>query len=232
MNANDNNPLMGVRWVLVTLNSETVTVAEERGRQPYLEFAEEDRYYGNAGCNQINGGYEWKGDSLNFALGASTMMACPSMEVEDAFNQMLSQVTNYRIQGESLELFSGDKLIATFDATPIYELTGVKWELKTLNDETPDFANLRQVPYLEFTAEGQRVSGFTGCNRARGVFERDGNKLHFGPIAGTKMACPDLTLEDAFTKALQEVTHFRIDGNRLMLTKNGKTVATFIAAAE
>ena len=41
--------------------------------------------------------------------------------------------------------------------------------------------------------------------------------LKIGPLASTMMACPGMEQEDAFTKMLESVTHYEIDGPLMML---------------
>ena len=65
-----------------------------------------------------------------------------------------------------------------------------------------------------------------------GAFELDGDSLRFKPGAMTMMACPEplMTQEQAFTKALQSVTAYRISGKTLELMSADKTVAKFKAS--
>lgn len=43
--------------------------------------------------------------------------------------------------------------------------------------------------FLEFDAE--RFTGRAGCNRLSGGYARDGDRLTLGPVAATRMACPE-----------------------------------------
>lgn len=62
-------------------------------------------------------------------------------------------------------------------------------------------------------AEDGSVSGHSGCNRFAGKATIDGEKLSFGPLAGTRMACPEaqMDLEQKYLGALANVAAFRID---------------------
>ena len=81
-------------------------------------FVEEDqtKVAGRSNCNNIMGLYEVEGSALKFKQMASTMMACPDMEAEDAFNAMLEQVSAYSIEEGVLTLKAGDAVLATFKA--------------------------------------------------------------------------------------------------------------------
>ncbi len=59
---------------------------------------------------------------------------------------------------------------------------------------------------IEFDGEG-RVFGSGGCNRFTGSYEFEGGELEIGPLAGTKMMCPEAVMdqEDRFLQALGEV---------------------------
>ncbi len=108
------------------------------------------------------------------------------------------------------------------------ELYRYRWELKEMNqqqvakDKRPNFA-------LLFTPGQQnRVSGIGGCNRLSGSFELSGtNGFKFGPIASTKMACPDMEQEAMFLKALAEINQWKIEKNELYLKVDGATVLIF-----
>lgn len=69
-------------------------------------------------------------------------------------------------------------------------------------------------------------SGFSAklCNRLRGklVFNADGSIVS-GPVAATKMMCPNIQDESAFLAALQQADRFIMSGNELKLY-NGETL--------
>ena len=71
---------------------------------------------------------------------------------------------------------------------------------------------------IEFDAEG-RVFGSGGCNRFTGTYTYDGGMLGFGPLAGTKMMCPEAVMdqEDRFLAALGEVERVEMDGPFLLI---------------
>jgi heat shock protein HslJ len=74
-----------------------------------------------------------------------------------------------------------------------------------------------------------RVAGHSGCNRYIGSYEQDGNKLTFGPIAATKMACTPERMEKerAWIDMLARVRAF--EATHLVLTlkgADGRTIAT------
>ncbi len=61
-------------------------------------------------------------------------------------------------------------------------------------------------------------SGSGGCNRLMGSYELNGDKLTFGQMAGTMMACPEgMDTEKAFLEALKQVNKWKIVGQHLEL---------------
>ena len=65
-------------------------------KQPFIAFdVKKKTIHGNAGCNLINGGFETSASnakSISFPGVASTMMACPDMEIEDAILKAMGNV--------------------------------------------------------------------------------------------------------------------------------------------
>ena len=71
---------------------------------------------------------------------------------------------------------------------------------------------------MEFDAEG-RVFGSGGCNRFTGSYTFEEGKLAFGPLAGTKMMCPEAVMdqEDRYHQALGAVDRVVADGPYLLI---------------
>ena len=111
-----NTTLDNTYWKLVELEGDPVQLQEAQ-REPYLILRANNRSVGGfAGCNNLTGTYDVKGDSLSFGKLASTLMACPHMDAETAFTRALERVRTYLIQGESLDLRDGTESIARFRA--------------------------------------------------------------------------------------------------------------------
>jgi len=73
------------------------------------------------------------------------------------------------------------------------------------------------------------ILGSDGCNNYRGKIETlSGNKLLFGPIMGTKKACPDMSIPNKFTSSLKEVRYYKREGLSLILyDENDLELLTF-----
>jgi heat shock protein HslJ len=95
------------------------------------------------------------------------------------------------------------------------------WELREIAGKPVAApAEGAKAPSLVFERDGNRVSGFAGCNRFSGTceFPADG-QLRFSMMAATRMACPDMTLEDEFLRALGTADSYSNDGKVLKLLR-------------
>ena len=52
------------------------------------------------------------------------------------------------------------------------------------------------------------LNGRAACNRFFGNYEMEGEKLTFSSMGATRMACPDMSLEEDIVAALEEVRSF------------------------
>lgn len=92
--------------------------------------------------------------------------------------------------------------------TDINELEGewnvIELEGKSLQSENP-------LPFLSFDLNGKRLSGNAGCNRIIGSLDIDESNIEmisFPQVGSTRMACPDMTVEDNLLKLLNSVKYF------------------------
>jgi heat shock protein HslJ len=83
------------------------------------------------------------------------------------------------------------------------------------------------------TAEG-KVSSTVGCNRIVGKPSLEGDRLRFGPMAATRMACPPPLdqLETAYIAALDAVRSWRIERTRLTLVDARGDAAVVLVRSE
>lgn len=84
-------------WKLVELNGKPIAKTGGMLKEPHLIFhAATGRVTGNGGCNSLMGSYELlPGDRIRFSKMASTLMACPENDIEDAFLKVLETADNY-----------------------------------------------------------------------------------------------------------------------------------------
>ena len=100
-------------------------------------------------------------------------------------------------------------------------LEGTYWVLTELQGKavTPPAAG--QKPYfIYFSKNKSRVSLSGGCNVMGGRYElMEGNRIKFGNMMSTMMACPDMTVEEALRKMPESVDNYAILGGELMFAK-------------
>lgn len=83
---------------------------------------------------------------------------------------------------------------------------------------------------VTFLAEGNRLAGVGDCNRLAATYSTDESRtLHIGPVAATRMACPEGSDEKAFVEALEATTHYDMDGPLLLLLADGELRAVLQA---
>jgi heat shock protein HslJ len=87
--------------------------------------------------------------------------------------------------------------------------------------------------FVEFKPDGE-VAGYGGCNRFFGGYKISGDSIAIGPLASTRMGCPEtLDTEIAFFRALEGAKTFTQDGNGLTLfDAGGRTLAQFLPAPD
>lgn len=111
-------------------------------------------------------------------------------------------------------------------------LDGPEWQLVQLMGHWTVVADDSRTPSLRFDGPGQRVSGFDGCNRFSGELRVLAQHLKIGPLAATRMACPQsLAPEREFTAALGAAIHWRVANGLLELQNaEGDPIVLFAAA--
>ena len=109
---------------------------------------------------------------------------------------------------------------------------GIEWKLVSVRSATSTAwltPNGKRTPTLTFSADGQTVSGNSGCNHYSGQASWEGNQLTFGNLASTRKMCmDDMEMEKAVLSALQGTLVCELSGNNLVLKKGSETVATFV----
>jgi heat shock protein HslJ len=122
---------------------------------------------------------------------------------------------------------SQDEVAATVSGTE--SLVGPRWRLVELEGQPSIPGGGAREPHLRFTEEN-RVSGATGCNTLGGRYERTNERLRFGDLFSTRMACVEedrMAQETRFMKALEGVDRFAVSGDTLTLLRGESAVARF-----
>lgn len=113
----NNRPLIGTEWQLIKLGGKSIT--PEPGTFTITLLAEDHRITGVGACNRLMGSYE-EGAKRALKIGqmASTMMACPGMDVEQQFSAALQSTTHYDMDGPMLMLLCDGEVRAVLQAKP------------------------------------------------------------------------------------------------------------------
>jgi len=126
---------------------------------------------------------------------------------------------------------------------PSSELRNTKWELTRWNlaPNSNGEVRTRQIPQGEasnpiqivFDANGERISGSTGCNRFTAQLDEDTRGFTFTKIAVTKMACaPQRSeLENDFLYELNDYRSIVRNGDQLLMIGADREVLSFTQRA-
>ena len=108
---------------------------------------------------------------------------------------------------------------------------GGEWILQSITGEKDPgkIYSASRIPALFFDTTKLSVSGNNGCNRISGKYSLPGEeKIKFGPLLSTKMACPDIgDGETIFMEAIAKCSSFSVDGATLILKEGDKEVMQF-----
>lgn len=90
-------------------------------------------------------------------------------------------------------------------------------------------ANRQNLPYLNFDAATQTVTGSDSCNRLSGSYVAGRDTLQLGQLATTRMAClNNNNLDQKFHEARNKVTHYQVYGKTLkLLDRHGNLLIQF-----
>lgn len=103
---------------------------------------------------------------------------------------------------------------------PDYQLENKKWILTELMGQEIEAGDDHHGAFLYFDRETARVSGNNSCNAVTGTYElKKGNRIDFGRVASTLMACPDMETADQFNEVLERADNYTIADGILSLNK-------------
>ncbi|WP_161630021.1 META domain-containing protein [Desulfogranum mediterraneum] len=112
-------------------------------------------------------------------------------------------------------------------------LFGVNWRAIEIGGTPITAANEGRSPFLTLEAKGNRVKGFSGCNRFFGTYLFKGKVFIFNKLASTRMACPDnIALENAFLAALNNTESYQMEDNLLVLRDKNDEVTMKLQAQD
>lgn len=100
------------------------------------------------------------------------------------------------------------------------QITNKYWKLIEIKGQTVEASDgWIKEPHLLFDSSETQMTGNGGCNSFFSNYTLDTNQsLSFGPIGITEMACPDMDLEQQFTRTLRLVEAYSIHNDTLILS--------------
>lgn len=143
----------------------------------------------------------------------------------DCTNDMSGKISPYKVTiNENKEKLSLEGCGSYITDYRLHDI----WVLEKLNGKKIDTTDFnREFPSMEINAGANAFSGFAGCNRMNGNLFFEPKKLHFTNIITTKMACGPNNKEIDFLKALNNITTYKIENNRLWLSNPNETLLIF-----
>ena len=92
------------------------------------------------------------------------------------------------------------------------------WALTSINGNPFDPSLAQKHPIVEINATEMRFFGNDGCNTIFGAIEiLTDTELKFGMIAGTRMACVNMKIPDAYHSALADAATYSVKNMQLIL---------------
>jgi len=190
-----------------------------------LKILEGGRISVQAGCNTATGSARLEASTLIVDDLASTAMGC-----EEALQQQDEWITGFfrgrptwRLDAENLVLTGKDlelKMVDNAGTQPARPLNGTRWMVDTLiTAGASSSVPADTAAFFTFNPDG-KVTGNTGCNSFGGTATVEGDKITFGELVMTKMACDGAAgdLEAHVLRVLdQKPLTYRIDGTNLIL---------------
>lgn len=96
--------ITGKKWHLIEINGQPIDTSNNQLKQGYITLQNgSSQVTGHGTCNRFNGSYTLDVNSqLSFSKMGATRMACPDMNTERAFMQLLELVDSYVIKNDIL----------------------------------------------------------------------------------------------------------------------------------
>lgn len=96
------------------------------------------------------------------------------------------------------------------DAATLSSING-EWNIIEINGAAVVPAPNQEFPFIGFDTNTGKVFGNSGCNRMMGSFDVNAKPgtIDLGAMASTRMACPDMTLEQNVLSALGQVKKYK-----------------------
>lgn len=106
------------------------------------------------------------------------------------------------------------------------------WILFSLQDQQFKDNPETNTAYIRFEEGGNKLRGFTGCNRLMGNYSAAEGAIQLSGLSSTRAMCPIIEQEELLLEVLKKADSYRIAGEVLTLFHQNEAVATFRAGNE
>ena len=223
-----NNNLDG-EWTIMTIRNKDVNTRE----RAYLHINLNDSvFYGNNGCNVINGSIHTPApEKVSFDNIITTMMECHNATSERSIMKALHDVTSYSISDKNgiryLSLLNSKGQNLIYLKNHDIDFINGAWIVTSINNESVTFHNIRLV----IDVQEQRIHADSGCNIINGTLFIDPYTdwgVEFQELISTRKMCPNIHIETALLVTLEETLFCKKlgSGEIALLDRNNKQLAT------
>lgn len=183
------------------------------------------KFSGVAGCNNYIGSYSTEGEKLTFAhpIG-STMKICPEpvMEQEQAYLQLLGQVSSYHIDDETLVLLNQvQQPVLKFGIQQPAELEKTRWQAAAINNGRGGVVSGANTGLTDAQFIDGKLTGSGGCNQYSAGYTLEEGRITIGPVMTTRMQCPEpkdiMQQEQEYLQAITGKRVYTLDTSKLEL---------------
>lgn len=120
------------------------------------------------------------------------------------------------------------------EATPLSSMNG-EWNIIEINGSAVVPMQGQQLPFIGFDTSTGKVYGFSGCNRIIGTIDINAKAgtIDLGALGSTRMACPDMTMEQNVLGALAQVKGYKRMGkdNMALCNASNRPVVVLVKKA-
>jgi heat shock protein HslJ len=237
--------LAGTSWTLASLAGEDGTLtAVLDGTTVTAIFDADGNVGGSAGCNHYSAPYTVDGADLTIEPAIRTEMYCNEpeglMDQEDRYLALLTEVASYRMEDGLLTLMDSDGVdLLVFERaaqTPDLPLVGTDWVLEAYSTGGDAISSVVAGTTVTANFADGNVTGNAGCNHYGGQYSLNGADLTVSSLFSPLMYCETpgvMEQEAAFMGHLGNVSSYRTEGDRLILTDaEGTDILFFVQAPE
>jgi heat shock protein HslJ len=234
--------LNGTRWTLTEYVADGTPSQVINGSTVTLEFGDDGRIAGSAGCNHYFAGYGMKGTAITIGQAGSTEMYCSAsgvMDQESLYLALLQKASSVTTKNDRLTITNtnGTTILSFTRIVPPAQqpLVGTNWTLDSVYTGTAVSSVIAGTTITAVFGEDGRVAGSAGCNHYFASYNVSGTSVSIGSAGSTKMYCTGpgvMQQESTYLASLSRAAAFTITGNRLSLAEaNGTTLLSFTKAA-